>query len=244
MLDGVAAQTFNPLFDRTIETPGVLEAFRCLAASLAGRPVVALDDECADPGACRKSGIIWPKIPMLNGSKRANGHHSGSFGDPTLATRETPACAAPVDRHRVAECPGISWAPGDWISEFLAAVADDIAVEVAHCSKRRLFGLAALAQPRHPEPGRGCGRPPSMRDDDAITPPPAPLPPVGRRSFDYSGLDGAMALADEAMRHARLLFASLPGGAMAAKASAGKQRSCRSSPQTIALKRHPHDDRP
>lgn len=38
-LDGAPPDTFDPLFYRVLETPGVLEPFRCLD----GRPVVALD---------------------------------------------------------------------------------------------------------------------------------------------------------------------------------------------------------
>jgi hypothetical protein len=96
--------------------------------------------------------------------------------------------------------------------------ADGIAIEVTHRSKRRLFGLAALAPlragvapPRRPEPGRGRGRPPLLPVEDVIAALPAPLPPISsieRRRFDYSGLDAAMALADEAMGNARRLFAA------------------------------------
>jgi hypothetical protein len=102
--------------------------------------------------------------------------------------------------------------------------ADGIAIEVTHRSKRRLFGLAALAPlrdgvapPRRPEPGRGRGRPPlrPAADEvgapiDAPPPPLPPLTPLERRSFDYSGLDAAMALADAAMRSARRLLVTLP----------------------------------
>jgi hypothetical protein len=96
--------------------------------------------------------------------------------------------------------------------------ADGIAIEVTHRSKRRLFGLAALAPlragvvpPRRPEPGRGRGRPPIRRVEDTVVAPPppfAPLSPIERRSFDYSGLDAAMEFADNAMRNARRLFDS------------------------------------
>ena len=96
--------------------------------------------------------------------------------------------------------------------------ADGIAIEVTHRSKRRLFGLAALAPlregvepPRRPEPGRGRGRPPLLAVEDFIVDPPppfAPLSPIERRRFDYSGLDAAMEFADEAMRNARRLFAT------------------------------------
>jgi hypothetical protein len=97
--------------------------------------------------------------------------------------------------------------------------ADGIAIEVTHRSKRRLFGLAALAPlrdgvapPRRPEPGRGRGRPPILPVEDAVTAPPAPLPPLTpleRRSLDYSGLDAAMAFADAAMRNARRVLGQI-----------------------------------
>ena len=61
--------------------------------------------------------------------------------------------------------------------------AENIAVEVTHRSKRRLFGLSGLAPlrngvapPRRPEPGRGRGRPRLLPVEDAAPPP--PLPPV------------------------------------------------------------------
>jgi hypothetical protein len=98
--------------------------------------------------------------------------------------------------------------------------ADGIAIEVTHRSKRRLYGLAALAPlrdgvapPRRPEPGRGRGRPPILPVEDVIVDPPPPLPPLTplqRGSLDYSGLDAAMEFADAAMRSARRLFAGLP----------------------------------
>ena len=56
--------------------------------------------------------------------------------------------------------------------------ADGIAIEVTHRSKRRLFGLAALAPlrdevapPRRPEHGRGRGRPSIHPAEEAITEP-------------------------------------------------------------------------
>jgi hypothetical protein len=102
--------------------------------------------------------------------------------------------------------------------------ADGIAIEVTHRSKRRLFGLAALAPlrdgvapPGRPEPGRGRGRPPLRPVADEvgapIDDPPPPLPPLTpleRRSFDYTGLDAAMAFADEAVGSVKRLLATLP----------------------------------
>ncbi len=83
-----------------------------------------------------------------------------------------------------------------------------IAVEVTHRSKRRLYSLATLAPvrdrvapPRRPEPGRGRGRPPIYREDEAPFVP-GPLPPVSmieRRAFDYSDLDHWMEHLDQAI---------------------------------------------
>ncbi len=91
--------------------------------------------------------------------------------------------------------------------------ADGVAVEVTHRSKRRLFGLAALAPlrdevapPRRPMPGRGPGRPPNLPTETEAAPPPLPpmpLSPVERRAFDYTELEAAMAFAEERMRVAR-----------------------------------------
>jgi len=91
--------------------------------------------------------------------------------------------------------------------------ADGVAVEVTHRSKRRLFGLAALAPlrdevapPRRPMPGRGPGRPPNLPTETEAAPPPLspmPLSPVERRAFDYTELEAAMAFAEERIRAAR-----------------------------------------
>ena len=84
----------------------------------------------------------------------------------------------------------------------------EIAVEVTHRSKRRLYSLATLAPvrdvvapPRRPEPGRGRGRPPIYREDNAPFVP-GPLPPVSmieRRAFDYSDLEHWMEQLDRAI---------------------------------------------
>ena len=99
------------------------------------------------------------------------------------------------------------------LAEFCAA---GIAIEVTHRSKRRLFGLAALAPlrhevapPRRPEPGRGRGRPPLISLGELVAPaaPLAPLQPViaplERLAFDYSDLDQWMQNADDAIRQTR-----------------------------------------
>ena len=99
--------------------------------------------------------------------------------------------------------------------------AAGIAIEVTHRSRRRLFGLADLAPlrdgvapPRRPEPGRGRGRPPILPIEDKIAEPPPlpPLTPIERGEFDYSGLEAAMAFADEAMRHARRALSAVAKG--------------------------------
>lgn len=89
----------------------------------------------------------------------------------------------------------------------------EIAIEVTHRSKRRLFGLTGLAPlrevvrtPYRPEPGRGPGRPRVDREDD----PPAgdvgplpPLTPIERHAFDYTALEEAMAHLDAVVRRTR-----------------------------------------
>ena len=95
----------------------------------------------------------------------------------------------------------------DWFAEA------GIVVEVTRRSKRRLFGLAGLAPlrdevapPRRPEPGRGRGRPPLIKPDEAppILPlPERPLMPIERRAIDYSDLEHWMAHADQVIRGTR-----------------------------------------
>ena len=100
--------------------------------------------------------------------------------------------------------------------------ADGIAVEATHRSKRRLFGLAGLAPlrggvalPRRPQPGRGRGRPRLLPVEDAAPPLPLPpvasLPPLERRTFDTSELEGAMAFADATIRTVRRNLEALFG---------------------------------
>ncbi len=89
----------------------------------------------------------------------------------------------------------------------------EIVVEVTHRSKRRLFGLAGLAPlrdevapPWRPEPGRGPGRPPAIREEEALAPPPLPdrpLTPIERKAIDYSELEHWMAHADQVIRDTR-----------------------------------------
>ena len=96
--------------------------------------------------------------------------------------------------------------------------AAGVAVEVTHRSKRRLFALATLAPlregvapPRRPMPGRGRGRPRTVPLKAEVPPAPPPLPsPLERRALDYADIERAMALADQAVRQARLALDALP----------------------------------
>jgi hypothetical protein len=103
-------------------------------------------------------------------------------------------------------------------------VAAEIAIEVTHRSKRRLFGLKGLAPlrdvvrpPYRPDPERGRGRP---RLDMAEKAPAElvlasfpPLTPIERRAFDYSSLDEAMAHVDAVVRQVRRNLGALSTGA-------------------------------
>jgi hypothetical protein len=100
-------------------------------------------------------------------------------------------------------------------------VTAEIAIEVTHRSKRRLFGLQGLTPfrdvvqpPYRPEPGRGRGRPPILSfDDDVADPPPLPpLTPIERRAFDYSALEEAMAHLDAVVRASRSALRSIADG--------------------------------
>lgn len=107
--------------------------------------------------------------------------------------------------------------------------AAGIVVEVTHRAKRRLFGLTgmapladAVAPPRRPLPGRGRGRPPNLPIAAAEAPaPPAlpPLSPLARRVVDYSGLDAAMAHAEQAIRNATRTLDALAAGTLPASDS-------------------------
>ena len=96
----------------------------------------------------------------------------------------------------------------------------EIAIEVTHRSKRRLFGLQGLTPlrdvvqpPYRPDPGRGRGRPPILSFDDEVADPPPlpPLTPIERRAFDYSALEEAMAQLDAVVCQARLNLGALVG---------------------------------
>lgn len=93
-----------------------------------------------------------------------------------------------------------------------ALVAEEIAVEVTHRAKRRLFGLAGMAPlravvrpPYRPEPGRGRGRPPHRAAEvpAADLPPLPPFSPLERRGFDYGDLEAGLAQLDATLRRTR-----------------------------------------
>jgi hypothetical protein len=108
----------------------------------------------------------------------------------------------------------------------------EIAIEVTHRAKRRLFALQGLTPlrdvvrpPYRPEPGRGRGRPPIARFDDEVADPPplppaAPLTPIERREFDYTALDEAMAQLDAVVRASRVALRSIAEGTHDAMANA------------------------
>jgi hypothetical protein len=105
--------------------------------------------------------------------------------------------------------------------------ADGITIEVTHRSKRRLFGLAGLAPlrdeispPRRPEPGRGRGRPPTIRLEVAplLAVPPSPeraMTPLERRAIDYSELEQGMAHLEQVIRDTRRTLDVLAKGEVA-----------------------------
>jgi hypothetical protein len=113
-------------------------------------------------------------------------------------------------------------------------VAIGVAVELTHRSKRRLFGLKAMAPlaeavqpPYRPEPGRGRGRPPLPVEEAEVRPVPLPpLNPMERRAFDYSELEAAMTHLDQVLRQTRRSLDTLmrgqdvTGAAIAADGSA------------------------
>jgi len=76
----------------------------------------------------------------------------------------------------------------------------------------------AVRPPYRPEPGRGRGRPPNLTDDDEITGPPPPLPPltpIERRAFDYSALERCMAQLDLSIRQTKRALDRVARGAPA-----------------------------
>ena len=110
-------------------------------------------------------------------------------------------------------------------------VAAEIAIEVTHRAKRRLFGLPGLTPlrdavrpPYRPDPNRGRGRPRHETWDDVadtalpLPPPPAPLTAIERRAFDYTALEAAMAHLDTVVRTSRQALRVTAAGAHPAAA--------------------------
>jgi hypothetical protein len=101
-------------------------------------------------------------------------------------------------------------------------VKAEIAIEVAHRAKRRLFALQGLAPLQHvvqppyrPDPNRGRGRPRHeiVEDVPEETPPPLPpLTPIERKAFDYTALEEAMAHLDAVVRQTRRALGVLATG--------------------------------
>lgn len=96
-------------------------------------------------------------------------------------------------------------------------VTAEIAIEVTHRAKRRLFSLKGLSllrdairPPYRPDPNRGRGRPRHETEDDVpdaapspLPAPPEPLTAIERRTFDYAVLEEAMAHLDAMLWCAR-----------------------------------------
>jgi hypothetical protein len=99
-------------------------------------------------------------------------------------------------------------------------VTAEIAIEVAHRAKRRLFALQGLAPlrdvvrpPYRPDRNRGRGRPRHEIAEDVPEEPP-PLPPltqIERRAFDYTALEEAMAHLDAVVRTSRHALRAMAG---------------------------------
>jgi hypothetical protein len=117
----------------------------------------------------------------------------------------------------------------------VALVKDEIAIEVAHRAKRRLFALQGLAPLQHvvqppyrPDPSRGRGRPRHEIEDEAPEEAPPPLPPltpIERTAFDYTALEEAMAHLDAVVRSSRIALRSLADGTHGAGASPPPSRA-------------------
>jgi hypothetical protein len=98
----------------------------------------------------------------------------------------------------------------------------EIAIEVTHRPKRRLFGLQGLASlrdvvrpPYRPDPNRGPGRPRQEIEEElpkAAPPPLPPLTPIERRAFDYTALEEAMAHLDAVVRASRSALRAMANG--------------------------------
>jgi len=80
-----------------------------------------------------------------------------------------------------------------------------------------MAGLAPLrdevAPPRRPAPDRGRGRPRKEPEEEPLPAPPIipPVTPIERRAVDYSDLEQAMTVMDEAIRRTRQGLRSIGG---------------------------------
>lgn len=112
-----------------------------------------------------------------------------------------------------------------------ALVAAEVAIEVTHRSKRRLFGLKGLTPlrdvvgpPYRPDPARGPGRPSFEMEEEPAEADFAPLPPltpIERQAFNYTALEEAMAHLDAVVRKGRrnpgaLTTSAAPAGTVTA----------------------------
>ncbi len=116
-----------------------------------------------------------------------------------------------------------------------ALQAAEIAIEVTHRSKRRLFGLHGMTPLRHvvqppyrPDPSRGPGRPRYEIAEDVpedMPPLPPPLSPIERREFDYTALEEAMAHLHAVVRASRSALRSIVDGTRGADANPAPNRA-------------------
>ncbi len=114
-------------------------------------------------------------------------------------------------------------------------VKAEIAIEVAHRAKRRLFALQGVAPlrdavrpPYRPDQNRGRGRPRLEIDEDVSDEPPPPLPPltpIERRAFDYTALEEAMAHLDAVVRTSRCALRSIVDGTHSAAGNSSLNRA-------------------
>ncbi len=133
---------------------------------------------------------------------------------------------------------GLGMAAKNALELLTGLCADEITIEVTHRSKRRLFGLAGLAPlrdeispPRRPEPGRGRGRPPTIRLEPeqqpvSLQPPDRPMTPLERRVIDYSELEQGMAHLEQVIRDTRRTLEVLARSEAAPASSSSVSGTC------------------